>query len=50
MKKLLTILGVLALLMFVANLSAKSLNKQGKLWLDQHNDPPQVNVNGTWNV
>ena len=27
---------------------AASVEKQGKAWLDEHRDPAQINVSGTW--
>ena len=36
------------LLPVVALLSAATLEDQGKAWLEQHKDPAQINVSGTW--
>ena len=36
------------LLVFATSLSAGSLEKQGKDWLDKQTDPAAINVSGTW--
>jgi len=49
MKKFIFMFWTVGLVLLVAvGLSARNLDTKGKAWLDAHNDPASINVNGTW--
>lgn len=47
-KPFIMVIAVFFPLVFAASLSAGSLEKQGKDWLDKQQDPVAINVSGTW--